>query len=73
MIRETLKSWLTALKKDAELGNPDAMIILAYMYETGIGVEKDAAASQRYYEMEETAPAFDEETDDSHLFLDSGE
>ncbi len=34
----TLRNWLPALKKEAELGKPDAMGILARMYRNGMGV-----------------------------------
>ena len=31
-MKDTLTNWLPPLKKEAELGNPDAMGILAMMY-----------------------------------------
>ena len=38
-MKDTLRNWLPALKKEAELGNSDAMGILARMYRDGIGVD----------------------------------
>ena len=57
MIDKTLNNWMPFLLKEAELGNPDAMGILGYMYQTGTGgVEKDEAKAQAYFEMERNAP-----------------
>ena len=64
MINETLNDWLPALLKEAKLGNPDAMGILGYMYQTGTGgIEKDEAKA--YFEMERNAPPFDLPDDDT--------
>ena len=65
-INKTLNNWLPALLKEVELGNPDAMGILGYMYQTGTGaVEKDEAKAQAYFEMERNAPPFDLPDDDA--------
>lgn len=63
-INDTLKDWLPGLKKEAELGNPDAMGILAAMYRDGNGVEKDDKLAQHYAKMESNAPPFDLPDDD---------
>lgn len=55
---QTLADWLPALLKEAELGNPDAMGILAHMYKEGIGVKKDLRESLKYAAMEKNAPPF---------------
>ena len=62
---EMLQDWLPALLKEAELGSPDAMGILAFMYEEGIGVEKDPTKAKEYAEMEKNAPPFNL-TDDNN-------
>ena len=63
-MKDTLNDWLPALKKEADLGNPDAMGILACMYRDGVGVEKDLAKAEHYAEMEWNAPPFDLPDDD---------
>lgn len=63
-LKETLNQWLPALKKEAELGNPDAMAILAAMYRDGNGVQKDLKLAAHYAEMERNAPPFDLPDDD---------
>lgn len=45
-MKDTLRNWLPALKKEAELGNSDAMGILARMYRDGIGVD---TAGQKFF------------------------
>ncbi len=63
-MKDTLSNWLPALIKEAELGNPDAMGILGFMYTEGFGVEKDEAKAQEYFEMERNAPPFTLDDDD---------
>jgi TPR repeat protein len=41
---------LAALKRSAELGYPDAFASVGYVYEHGIGVEKNTAEAIRWYE-----------------------
>ncbi len=64
-IKDTLNNWLPTLLKEVELGNPDAMGLLGYMYQQGIGVEQDEAKAQEYFEMERNAPPFDLADDDT--------
>ena len=65
-ISDTFKDWTPALIKEAELGNPDAMGILGYMYQNGTGgVEKDEAKAQAYFEAERNAAPFDRDDDDT--------
>ena len=45
-MKDTLRNWLPALKKEAELGKSDAMGILARMYRDGIGVD---TAGQKFF------------------------
>ncbi len=40
---------ITLLKKEALRGDPDAQYNLAYLYENGIGVEKDEAKALELY------------------------
>ena len=42
--------------KEAELGNPDAMGILGWMYQEGFGVEKDESKAKHYFDMERNTP-----------------
>lgn len=69
-LNDTLRDWLPALKKEAELGNPDAMAILAAMYRLGNGVKKDDKLAAHYAEMERNAPPFElPDDDDSNPWL----
>ena len=63
-MKDTLRNWLPALKKEAELGNPDAMGILACMYRDSVGVEKDLTKAEYYAEQERNAPPFELPHDD---------
>ena len=58
-MKDTLNNWLPALLKEAELGNPDAMRILGFMYQEVFGVEKDQAKAKHHFNMEKSAPPFD--------------
>ena len=58
-MKDTLNNWRPALLKEAELGNPDAMGILGFMYAEGFGVEKDEAKAKHYFDMERNAMPFD--------------
>ncbi|MEM7078773.1 MAG: tetratricopeptide repeat protein [Pseudomonadota bacterium] len=43
-------SAIPLLKQAGDLGHPDALLYLAYLYNTGEQVEQDSAAAQHYYE-----------------------
>lgn len=58
-MKQTLSDWLPALLKEAELGNPDAMGTLGWMYLNGFGVQKDLDKAKHYFDMERNAPPFD--------------
>lgn len=69
-MKDTLRNWLPALLKEAELGNRDAMGILAVMYRDGISVEKDEQKAQHYFKLEQNAPPFEAtDGDDSTPWL----
>ncbi len=42
---------LAALLKEAELGNPDTMGILSWMYQKGFGVQKDLEKAKHCFEV----------------------
>ena len=58
-MKDTLRNWLPALKKEAELGNPDAMSILSRMHRDGFGAETSQELADHYAEMERNADPFD--------------
>ena len=58
-MKKTLNDWLPFLKKEAELGNPDAMSILSRMCRDGFGVKKDERTAEHYAEMERNAEPFE--------------
>lgn len=63
-VKQTLNDWLPFLEKEAKLGNPDAMGILACMYRDGCGVEKDLDKAQELFDKERNASSFDLPDDD---------
>ena len=65
-MKDTLNDWLPALLKETELGNPDAMGILGWMYQDGFGVEKDDQLAKYYAELERNAPPFEPIDDESN-------
>ena len=58
-MKKTLNDWMPFLKKEAELGNPDAMSILSRMHRDGFGVKKDERTAEHYAEMERNAEPFE--------------
>lgn len=65
-LKETLNAWLTALKKEAELDNPDAMEILVWMYRNGHGIQRDPQLAKHYVEMQRNAEPFELSDDDDN-------
>ena len=63
-MKDTLRNWLPALKKEAELGNPDAMSTLSRMHRDGFGVPQNKELADHYAEMEKNASPFDLDDDD---------
>ena len=63
-MKKQLNDWLPFLKKEAELGNPDAMAILSTMHRDGFGAEKSQELADHYDEMERNADPFDLDDDD---------
>ena len=68
-MKKTLNDWMPFLKREAELGNPDAMAILSRMHRDGFGAEKSQELADHYDEMEANADPFnldDEDLSDNH-------
>ena len=63
-IKKQLNDWMPFLKREAELGNPDAMSILSRMHRDGLGVPKNEKLAKHYAEMEKNAPPFELDDDD---------
>ena len=63
-MKKTLNDWMPFLKKEAELGNPDAMVILSRMHRDGFGAPKNQESADHYAEMEVNADPFDLDDED---------
>ena len=63
-MKKQLDDWMPFLKREAELGNPDAMSILSRMHRDGFGAEKSQELADRYAEMERNADPFDLDDED---------
>ena len=63
-MKKTLNDWMPFLKKEAELGNPDAMSILARMHRDGFGAPKNQELVDYYTEMEKNASPFELDNQD---------
>ena len=63
-MKEQLNDWMPFLKREAELGNPDAMAILSTMHRDGFGAEKNQELADHYDEMEKNADPFNLDDED---------
>ena len=63
-MKEQLNDWMPFLKREAELGNPDAMAILSTMHRDGFGAEKSQELADHYDEMEKNADPFNLDDED---------
>lgn len=63
-MKKQLDDWMPFLKREAELGNPDAMSILSRMHRDGYGAPKNQDLADHYAEMERNADPFDLDDED---------